>query len=163
MCLKHFLYCPLEFNRLVLVSCLYSRMVESVLFPTNPPWRCCHTNISLINLESRTLISVWPFCSRWRYGPNHGSNYASCVMCCISQEGALLSEFPPRLLHLEHVKLSAQRSRWPICPALPMVFSRTPLYLAPPATTFLPRSHFLPPSWAPMSQLLLVSLHYYDK
>lgn len=61
-------------------------------------------------------------------------------MCCISQEGALHSEFAPCSLHLEHVKLSSQRSRWPICP---VVFSHTPLYLSPHATTFLPLAHLV--------------------
>lgn len=80
MCLRHFLWHALEFNKLVLVSCLHSQMVKSVWLPTDPECRCCHTNISLINLESRTLISVWPFCSRWCCRPHHASNYASCVM-----------------------------------------------------------------------------------
>lgn len=80
MCLRHFLWHALEFNKLVLVSCRHSQMVKSVWFPTDPECRCCHTNISLINLESRALISVWPFCSRWCCRPHHASNYASCVM-----------------------------------------------------------------------------------
>lgn len=71
-------------------------------------------------------------------GPTRTSNYASCVRCCISHEGALLSEFAPCSLHLEHVKLSAQRSRWPIGPALPVVSSRTPVYLSAHVTAFIP-------------------------
>lgn len=62
-------------------------------------------------------------------------------MCCISQEEALLSAFAPRLLHLEHVKLSAQRSRWPICPALTVLFSHAPLYLSPPCYYIFPLAH----------------------
>lgn len=138
MCLRHFLWHALEFNKLLLVSCLHSQMVKSVWFPTDPECRCCHTNISLINLESRTLISVWPFCSRWCCRPHHASNYASCVMCCVSQEGALLSEFAPHLLRLEHVRLSAQRSRWPICRAVFILFSTfIPLQLPLAHTFFL--------------------------
>lgn len=74
-------------------------------------------------------------------GPHQPPNYASCVMCCISQEEALLSAFAPRLLHLEHVKLSAQRSRWPICPALTVLFSHAPLYLSPPCYYIFPLAH----------------------
>lgn len=96
-------------------------MLESVLFPTDIQRQGCHFNISLINSECRTLISLRPLCAQWRSVCAPPSNYA-CVMCCISQEGALLSEFAPCSLVLEHVKLSAHRSTWPICPVLHVMF-----------------------------------------
>lgn len=57
-------------------------------------------------------------------GPTRPFNYASCVMCRISQEGGRLVEFSQRPLLLEHVKLSSsevqmadlsRRSLWDFC------------------------------------------------
>ena len=46
--------------------CLHWRLLKSFLFPADRRWQGGHIDISLINLESRTLISVRPFCSQWR-------------------------------------------------------------------------------------------------
>lgn len=101
------------------------------------------------------------------------SNYA-CVMCCLSQEGALLSEFAPCSLVLEHVKLSAHRSRWPICPVFPVMFhtllstclplqlhfslcsSRTSLCRGPTFNSLSASSHYL---WRFLVFCISVSLY----
>lgn len=121
LCVSIKLFPPCHLISLFLSPCLLQHNSQSVVFPTDLRWQGCHFNISLTNLEGRTLISLWPLCNSLYGPPSLPSNYAS-AMCCTSQEGALLSEFAPCSPALEHVKLSAHRSRWPVCPVLPVVF-----------------------------------------
>lgn len=55
----------------------------------------------------------------------------------------MLGELAPCSLHSEHVKLSAQRSRWSIGLALPVVFSHTPFYLSPPSYHISPSARLI--------------------
>lgn len=48
-----------------LCSLWVSLSLSRRVFHADLPWRGCQIHISLINLESRTLISVRPACSRW--------------------------------------------------------------------------------------------------
>lgn len=88
-------------------------------------------------------------------------------MCCTAREGGRAQwNFAAHSLHWEHVRLSAHRSRWPICPSLPVAFSHPhtyTTYLSPPATTS-PHSLFcpsgLPLCRVPTSHSLLISSHY---
>lgn len=71
-------------------------------------WRGCHFKISPIHLEGRILICPHLLGDTQR-GPHQSSNY-SCVMCCVFQEGASLSEIAPCLS--ERLKTSRYKSRW---------------------------------------------------
>lgn len=82
-----------KINNLVFGSCLCVCTCLCVFSVTG-----LRFSISLISLESRTLICPHLLGDTQR-GLHQPSNY-SCVMCCVSQRRALLSEFAPMFMGL---------------------------------------------------------------